>query len=57
MGKKEGNGVGQPVEQGASREIGGIEARIEENNGVKGGEWSGTGWRTRDTQGNWRDRD
>ncbi len=45
--------MGKPGEQETSREIGGIEARIEESNGEKGGEWSGTAsvWRTRDKQG------
>jgi hypothetical protein len=40
MGRKEGNGEGQAGEQGTSRDIGGIEARIEESNGEKEGEWS-----------------
>ncbi len=43
--------MGKPGEQVTSREIGGIKARIEERNGEKGGEWSGTAWRTRDKQG------
>ncbi len=37
MGRKEENGVGQPGEQGTSREIGGIKARIEESTGEKEG--------------------
>jgi hypothetical protein len=40
--------VGKPGEQETSREIGGIQARIEERNGSKGWEWSGKAWRTRD---------
>ncbi len=46
--------MGKPGEHGTSRETGGREARIEESNGLKGGELSGKAWRTRDKQGNWR---
>ena len=42
MRRKEENEVGKPLEQSTGREIGGMEARIEESNGEKGGEWSGT---------------
>jgi hypothetical protein len=40
IGRRKGNGVGKPGEQGTSREIGGTEARIEEDNEEKGGECS-----------------
>jgi hypothetical protein len=56
MGRKDGNGVGKPGEQETIRKIKGIEARIEERIGLKGGELSGKAWRTRDKQGNWRNR-
>ncbi len=42
MGRKEENGVGKPGEQKTSREIRGIQVRIEERIGEKGGEWSVT---------------
>ncbi len=48
--------MGKPGEKETSREIGGIEARIEESNGLKGEELSGKAWTTRDKQGNWRNR-
>jgi hypothetical protein len=54
MRRKEENEVGKPLEQSTGREIGGMEARIEESNGEKGGEWSGKAWRTEDKQGDWR---
>jgi hypothetical protein len=36
MGRKEGKGVRQPGEQGTSREIGGIGARLEKSDGEEG---------------------
>jgi hypothetical protein len=58
MGRKEGNGVGQPGDQWRTRDnqgIGEIDCRMEKINGEKRGKWSGKAWRTRDKQGDWRD--